>query len=537
MKNMIENWLAQDPNPETRAELSALWQAAQAGDASASSELEKRFSRRLQFGTAGLRGPMQVGLNGMNRVVVAQTAAGLAQYLKQESASPSIVIAYDGRHQSKRFALDSAEIMAGAGIRTHLMPEAVPTPLLAFAVRALGTSAGVMVTASHNPPRDNGYKVFWGEADAGSQIISPRDKHIAAAIEHAAAQDIRHLPRRQDYQTVDEALLQDYAQQTARLAQHRAADVKYVYTAMHGVGKALFYRVLDAAHYPYPIEVKEQIEPNPDFPSVRFPNPEEPGALDLALNLARQHQADCVLAHDPDADRLGVAIPDAAGQWQVLHGNQIAMLLAWHVLKSGRRGTLAGTMVSSPAIARLAQHYGQPYQETLTGFKYVSRVPHLLFGFEESLGYLVDADKVRDKDGISAALMFLDLLAKLKQEGRTVAQELSAFYAQFGYDLSAQITHKIKDLDEAKALLNTLRQKPWTQLGTEAILQFEDGRDRGWGDLLIYRMNGARLLVRPSGTEPKIKFYLDVNAAEEALAQARLQHLKQALSEALQQLL
>lgn len=415
---VAQNWLAQDPDAETRAELEQLIQAAQT-DEKAKAELEARFDGRLQFGTAGLRGRLQAGSQGMNRVLVAQAAGGLAEFVKGYDKSPSIVIGYDGRKNSDVFARDTAEIMAAAGIKTYLLPRKLPTPVLAFAIQYFDTTAGVMVTASHNPPEDNGYKVYLGKANGGGQIVSPADKEIAALIDKVASGSISDLPRSQDFTVLDDEVVNKYIEKTASLAKQPKAEINYVYTAMHGVGYEVLSKTLAKAGLPQPHLVDAQIQPDGSFPTVNFPNPEEKGALDLAIELAKAKNAEFIIANDPDADRLAVAVPDAQGNWKPLHGNVIGCFLGWYLAKQyhaqGKKGVLACSLVSSPALAEIAKKYGLESEETLTGFKYIGKVENLLFGFEEALGYLVDPDKVRDKDGISAAIMFLDLVCSLKK--------------------------------------------------------------------------------------------------------------------------
>ena len=314
--DIAQNWLNQDPDAETHAELTALLTAAKNGDEKAQSELQARFSGRLQFGTAGLRGPLQAGPMGMNRVLVAQAAGGLADYLKDYDKQPSIVIGYDGRKNSDVFARDTAEIMAGAGVKAYLLPRKLPTPVLAYAIQYFDTTAGVMVTASHNPPEDNGYKVYLGKANGGGQIVSPADKDIAALIDKVAAGNVKDLPRSQDYVVLDDEVVNAYIEKTASLAKEPKADINYVYTAMHGVGYEVLSKTLTKAGLPQPHIVAEQVWPDGTFPTVNFPNPEEKGALDLAIKVAKEHNAEFIIANDPDADRLAVAVPDAQGNWK-----------------------------------------------------------------------------------------------------------------------------------------------------------------------------------------------------------------------------
>lgn len=525
-----QNWLNQDPDQETRAELEQLIAQAKAGKADAQAELANRFNGRLQFGTAGLRGRLQAGSMGMNRVLVAQAAGGLAEYLKGYDKEPSIVIGYDGRKNSDVFARDTAEIMAGAGIKAYLLPRKLPTPVLAYAIQYFDTTAGVMVTASHNPPEDNGYKVYLGKANGGGQIVSPADKEIAALIDKVAAGNIADLPRSQNFTVLSDEIVDAYIAKTASLAKEPACDINYVYTAMHGVGYEVLSKTLAKAGLPQPHVVAEQVWPDGTFPTVNFPNPEEKGALDLAIEVAKKHNAEFIIANDPDADRLAVALPDAAGNWKPLHGNVIGCYLGWYLAKQyhaqGKKGVLACSLVSSPALAEIAKKYGFDSEETLTGFKYIGKVNGLLFGFEEALGYLVDPDKVRDKDGISAAIVFLDLVRSLKKEGKTLADYAADFTKEFGAYVSGQISIRVSDLSEIGKLMSALRHNPPAEVGGFKVATFLDHTktDRQ-SDILVFVLeNGSRLIARPSGTEPKIKFYLDARGtdlknADEVLAQ------------------
>ncbi len=506
-------WRDQDPDEITRAELDALIAAAQAGDATA---LEERFASRLEFGTAGLRGELGAGPSRMNRVLVTQAAAGLAAYLVGREPSPSIVIGYDGRVNSEVFARDTAVIMAGAGVRTTLLPRHLPTPVLAFAVRHLNASAGVMVTASHNPARDNGYKVYLGGLDKGSQIVPPADGQIAEAIHSVAKTSITDLPRSTDFIVADDTIVDEYVRRTAELA-HVPTPVNFVYTAMHGVGWETAKAVFAASGLPEPTVVAEQIEPDAAFPTVAFPNPEEPGALDLTLALAEKVGADLAIANDPDADRLAVAIPTRSG-WRRLSGNEVGWILGWRAAERiGVEGTLAASIVSSPALREVAHAYRLDYVDTLTGFKWISRAPGLSYGYEEALGYLVDPTKVLDKDGISAAVDFLSLASELKAAGSSVEEHLLAFADHFGGFASGQISLRVDDLSQIGRMMRSLRENPPATVGSltvERIDDFADGFEQfPPGDILrIHLVGGARVIVRPSGTEPKLKVYIDASS-------------------------
>ncbi|GHD83049.1 phosphomannomutase [Salinibacterium amurskyense] len=537
-------WLEQDPDAVTHTELEALITDATQGDEAAIAGLHDRFDARLAFGTAGLRGELGAGPNRMNRVLVTQAAAGLAAYLLTHELSPSIVIGYDGRVNSEVFARDTATIMAGAGVRAILLPRLLPTPVLAFAVRHLNVSAGVMVTASHNPAIDNGYKVYLGGDNHGSQIVSPADADIAHAIDVVAKGSIADLPRSTDFVTTDDGVVDEYIARTAALA-GPVKDITYTYTAMHGVGWETTQAVYAKAGLPAPALVEEQAQPDAAFPTVAFPNPEEPGAMDLSFAKAREAGADLAIAHDPDADRLAVAVPGRDGEWRRLSGNEVGMLLGWRAAeRSNGTGKLAASIVSSPALRAIAADYGLDYSDTLTGFKWISRIDGLIFGYEEALGYLVDPDKVRDKDGISASVDFLSMAAELKAEGSTILDRLDAFTARFGAFASRQVSLRFAQISEIGDTMTRLRAAAPTSVGglaVESFDDFENGVD-GFAPSNIIRLQiegGARVIVRPSGTEPKLKFYVDASstagdgAERQAAAEAVASQLEAGMRELL----
>ncbi len=528
-------WLAQDPDPVTRAELAEVIDQAESGDAAAIADLDDRFDGRLAFGTAGLRGRLGAGSNRMNRVLVGQAAAGFAAYLREKAASgsvPTVVIGYDGRRNSDVFARDSAELFAGAGLRAVLLPRLLPTPVLAFAVRHLGAAAGVMVTASHNPPDDNGYKVYLGGADEGSQIVSPADGEIAAHIQRVAdAGDLGALPRSEAYEIADESVIEAYIAATATVAPAPAgaAGMNWVYTAMHGVGYETLARILETAGYPLPTLVEAQIEPDGRFPTVAFPNPEEPGAMDLAFETARAAGAEFLLANDPDADRLAVAVPDPAadGGWRRLTGNDVGLLLGWRAAERASGGSLACSLVSSPGLQTVAEHYGLDFHATLTGFKWISRAPGLVYGFEEALGYLVNPGTVRDKDGISAAIAMLGMIAEAREQGETLADVIARFHDTFGAFASGQVSIRVDDTAVIGTIMAALRAQAPASIGDVAVERVEDLLDGTDGTppsdvLRLWLTDGSRVIVRPSGTEPKLKVYLDVRGDTPADAAARV---------------
>lgn len=547
--DLARDWLSQDPDVETGAELSALIKEAEAGSHESRAILAQKFSSRLAFGTAGIRGPLGFGPGGMNRVVVSQTTAGLASFLvarNRESSRPlRVVVGYDARKNSAIFARDTAEVLSGYGIDVLLTPHEVPTPIVAFAVRHLTCDAGVMITASHNPPEDNGYKVYFGGVDEGSQIVPPADAGIEEEITTVAATlSFKRIPRSDaSVRETPADLVANYLSHTiAAVAPRGAAGAAptVVYTPMHGVGGDTFLAVLEATGLQTPVLVDEQFTPDPLFPTVAFPNPEEKGALDLAFARARDVHAELIIAHDPDADRLAVALPDGSSPagYTSLTGNQVGAILGWRAAeiaqKAGNKGALANSIVSSPWLGKIAEHFDLSHHETLTGFKYVSRVPDLLFGFEEALGYLVDPDVVRDKDGISAALAIIDLANHMADEGKTLWDYLGAIEEAVGAFASGQITIKIDPVRADTSISDLLRAKPPTKIGPHAVTTADDFL-KGVGDfpqdniLRYYLADGSRVIVRPSGTEPKIKVYLDTAGVTRADAEAALGSLESAV--------
>ncbi|MDG9716281.1 phospho-sugar mutase [Streptomyces sp. DH24] len=523
-------WLAEDPDAETRAELARLIDGADV------TELAARFGGTLQFGTAGLRGELGAGPMRMNRSVVIRAAAGLAAYLKKNGHTGKlVVIGYDARHKSADFARDTAAVMTGAGLRAAVLPRPLPTPVLAYATRHLGAVAGVEVTASHNPPRDNGYKVYLGD---GSQIVPPADTGIAAEID--AVRSLDDVPRPESgWDTLDDSVLDAYLARTdAVLGTDTPRTARTVYTAMHGVGKDVLLAAFARAGFPEPVLVAEQAEPDPEFPTVAFPNPEEPGAMDLAFAKAREVHPDLIIANDPDADRCAVAVPTADGDWRMLRGDEVGALLAAHLVSRGAQGTFAESIVSSSLLGRIAEKAGLPHEETLTGFKWIARVEGLRYGYEEALGYCVDPDGVRDKDGITAALLITELASVLKSQNRTLLDLLDDLAVEHGLHATDQLSVRVEDLSVIAAAMRRLREQPPTELAGLRITRSEDltrGTDRlPPTDGLRYTLDGARVIVRPSGTEPKLKCYLEVVVpvtSHETLPEARTKasHLLSAL--------
>ncbi|MET7524595.1 phospho-sugar mutase [Streptomyces sp. NPDC005248] len=501
-------WLAEDPDPETRDELAKLI------DAEDLDALAARFAGTLQFGTAGLRGELGAGPMRMNRSVVIRAAAGLAAHLKAQGRTGGlVVIGYDARYKSADFARDTAAVMTGAGLRAAVLPRPLPTPVLAYAIRHLGAVAGVEVTASHNPPRDNGYKVYLGD---GSQIVPPADGEIADAI--AAVGPLAGVDRPETgWEILGDEVLDAYLARTdAVLATGSPRTARTVYTAMHGVGTSVLTAAFARAGFPAPVLVTEQAEPDPAFPTVAFPNPEEPGAMDLAFATARRANPDLVIANDPDADRCAVAVPDATadGGWRMLRGDEVGALLAAHLVARGATGVFAESIVSSSLLGRIAEKAGNGYEETLTGFKWIARVDGLRYGYEEALGYCVDPDGVRDKDGITAALLVAELASGLKEQGRTLLDLLDDMAVEHGLHATDQLSVRVEDLSVIADSMRRLRDTPPTSLAGLAVTSAED-LSEGTEQLpptdgLRYHLDGARVIVRPSGTEPKLKCYLEV---------------------------
>ncbi|MFJ6465979.1 phospho-sugar mutase [Streptomyces sp. NPDC091387] len=501
-------WLAEDPDPETRDELAKLVETEDLD------ELASRFAGTLQFGTAGLRGELGAGPMRMNRAVVIRAAAGLAAYLKDRGqAGGLVVIGYDARYKSTDFARDTAAVMTGAGLRAAVLPRPLPTPVLAYAIRHLGAVAGVEVTASHNPPRDNGYKVYLGD---GSQIVPPADGEIAAAIDAVGPLDT--VPRPGDgWEILGEEVLDAYLARTDTVLDAGSPrTARVVHTAMHGVGTSVLTAAFDRAGFPAPVLVAEQAEPDPAFPTVAFPNPEEPGAMDLAFATARRSDPDLIIANDPDADRCAVAVPDPAadGGWRMLRGDEVGALLAAHLVRRGVTGVFAESIVSSSLLGRIAEKAGLGHEETLTGFKWIARVDGLRYGYEEALGYCVDPDGVRDKDGITAALLVAELASVLKEQGRTLSDLLDDLAVEHGLHATDQLSVRVEDLSVIADAMRRLREQPPTALAGLAVVSAED-LSHGTAllpptDGLRYHLEGARVIVRPSGTEPKLKCYLEV---------------------------
>jgi phosphomannomutase len=545
LAQIARRWMATDPDPATREEIAQLLAAQD------ESGLTERFGNTLTFGTAGLRGILGAGPNRMNRAVVIRVTAGLARHLLDtvpDARSRGVVVGFDGRRGSEAFARDVAEVLAGANIVALCLPPRSPTPLCAFAVRSLGAAAGVMVTASHNPPEYNGYKIY---SARGSQIVSPEDQSIAAAI--AAVEDPSQVPRGTLVRALDASIEQRYIDAVRAVASCRpqGEDLEIAYTPLHGVGDRLACRTLAAAGFSRVESVAAQREPDPTFPTVAFPNPEEPGAMDLVMALGRERRADIVLANDPDADRLAAAVRNRSGRLAVLNGNELGVLLGHHLLTTGSGGPerlVITTIVSSPLLGVIARDLGVQYAETLTGFKWIADRALALeaeglsfvFGYEEALGYACGRT-CWDKDGISAAAVFAQLAARCKHEGRTVHEYLESIYRRHGLFVSKQESVWMRGADgpdRIAHLMETMRRAHLETIGPHRVLARVDylartrtSRDGSAAEVplpsanvLAFELEGnGRITMRPSGTEPKVKYYFDLRvevAPGEALSVA-----------------
>ncbi len=525
-----KSWAAHDPDSKTKTELEELINQGK------HSEIESRFSQLLEFGTAGLRGELGAGPNRMNRVVVAYAASAIAEFLKRNKsqyANPagrlSVVIGFDGRENSDVFAKDTAQIIAAAGLETLLFDQKVPTPVAAFTGKRLKASATIVVTASHNPPRDNGYKVYLGGEFGGSQLISPQDKEIAELIE----ENYRHLtfdqiPKSDDYQSLSSSDVDLYIQRALELIPQENLErskIKILHTALHGVGSAVVEKIFSQVGFELHL-VEEQRHPDAAFPTVTFPNPEEPGAMDLAFKEGSRISAELILANDPDADRLAVAIPNATG-WTMLTGDEVGILLADYCSSKAKSGAIANSIVSAD-ISALAASYQLDYSQTLTGFKWISKVPNLIYGYEEALGYCVDPAFTPDKDGITAALIVAEIAANLASQNQNLTTKLNDLSLRFGKVSTGQVSIRVSDLSIIGRVMSFVRQMPTTsfegELRVDDLLKSQTLKT----DAVILSNDKARLIFRPSGTEPKLKCYLQYQGD-----QAGLERLKEFASDLL----
>ena len=533
LKAEVQAWITDDPDPKTAAELTALLESND------EQTLKKYFSGFLQFGTAGLRGPVGPGPSCMNRAVVGRTAAGISAYMK-ERGMKRVVIGRDARYGSEDFTAESAEIFAGAGFEVFVLPRPLPTPVLAFATYQLKCDVGVMVTASHNPPQDNGYKVYIGpSADgidyAASQIITPTDKLIAKEI--AGITSLASAPRGKSWTIVGEEVISEYVRRTALIAP-KPGDLKIVYTAMHGVGTEIAQRVFNHAGFATLILVDEQCTPDPDFPTVAFPNPEEPGAIDLALKKARDFGADLVIANDPDADRCAAAVNDPKVGCRMLRGDELGVIFGEWIARTHIHGSFGNSIVSSSALRKIAAHYSIDFREVLTGFKWLAKINDLAYGYEEAIGYAVDSETVNDKDGISAALLLAQIATELKSQGLTLLDLLDEVWSRHGFHGTEQISIRVSDVSQITQALTRLRNNPPTQIAGRVVLSIDDLTKPQDGlpptdGLRLWIDGGIRMIVRPSGTEAKMKCYIEVITKNEDASIELLNQLRQPIKELL----
>lgn len=526
LQELLTFWRAQDPDPATAVALDDLIEKAEAGDEAALAELTDAFAGRLEFGTAGLRGALGPGPNRMNRVVVGQAAAGLATYLNDEGRSGGrVIIGYDARYNSDVFARDSAEIIAAAGFEVIITAGPTPTPVVAFGIRHFECVAGVVVTASHNPPNDNGYKVYLGD---GSQIIPPADVEIAERIGWMSRHPVGDLPRSEDYTVIGAELINAYLDRLTTLVEADAPrGLSWVYTPMHGVGGEIVRQAWQRTGFPAPTVVAEQEHPDPAFPTVSFPNPEEPGALDRAVATATASGAELIIANDPDADRCAVAIRGPDG-WRTLSGDELGAILGDDALRRGVRGSYACSIVSSSLLSAMAAAHGQRFVATLTGFKWIGRVPSLAFGYEEAIGYCCDPAAVPDKDGITALVRILSVAAGLKAERLTLADRLDELARRYGVHQTRPLTFRVSDLSLITDAMARLRDQRPGRLAGEPVAFLdlaEPTEELPATDGVRLCGDSIKVVVRPSGTEPKLKCYLEVRippADSQDLAAARV---------------
>ena len=531
LRTEVLEWIKNDPDKNTANQLNK-WLAE--GNAK---ELKRCFSGFLQFGTAGLRGPIGPGPSCMNRAVVSRTASGIVAFMKKNNLT-SVVIGKDARHGSDEFTQDSAEIFTGAGIKTYVLPRALPTPVLAFAVNKLKVDVGIMVTASHNPAADNGYKVYLGNTldgvnYRGSQIIAPVDLAISNEIATADLSPIRS----QTFEIVNESVIDDYISSVSNLVTSENS-LRIVYTALHGVGKEVFLKVFAKAKFASPVLVAEQVEPDPDFPTTPFPNPEEVGAIDLAIKYAKESNADLVIANDPDADRCAVAVLDPLSGWRMLRGDEVGVIVGNYLIKnnSSVNKAVANSLVSSSLLGKIAKKNGVGFHETLTGFKWISKIENLLFGYEEAIGYCVDPNVVNDKDGISAALIIIKLTNELKKDGITLLDYLNSIGEEYGFHETEQISIRFSDLSQIDNLLSKVIKHPPIEILGSKLLQSEDLsalKGMPTPGVRLWYENQTRVIIRPSGTEPKIKCYIEVVSNTKNEAKSKVSQIKEALTKVL----
>ncbi len=510
---LAKAWVSQDPDNKTRLELQNL---IDQGDLE---QLRQRFSQLLQFGTAGLRGELGAGPNRMNRIVVSYAALAIARFLSAEKTTYqnkagelAVIIGYDGRENSDMFARDTAEILQANGCQAILFDFAVPTPVAAYMGKRLGASATIVVTASHNPPRDNGYKVYLGGPNGNSQLIAPQDKAIAKLIEEISqTETFSSISHSADFAKLSQSDVDLYIDRAVSLVSkvnQNREHLKITHTSLHGVGWKVIKKIFDELGFSVS-PVPEQMQPDSTFPTVAFPNPEEPGAMDLAYSFATQSASDLILANDPDADRLAVAVP-ADGGWKMLTGDQVGLILADYVASQHNSGTIANSIVSAN-LSNVAKHFHLKYEQTLTGFKWISKVPNLIYGYEEALGYCVDPLHTPDKDGITAAVLMAEIATNLKAQGSTLSEHLDKLYEIYGQVSTGQVSVRVGDLSKIERIMQNVRQFPPSEFDGMLTVTDLALSEKLKTDAVVVENDSARMIFRPSGTEPKLKCYLQFN--------------------------
>jgi len=506
--SLAKNWAEHDPDSTTKKQVLDLIKNNDID------KLTSLFSGDLEFGTAGLRSEIGPGQSRMNRAVVIRATYGLCQYLlnKNPGKKPKLIVGNDARHMSDQFAQDVCGVAISLGLEVFRLPSKLPTPVLAFGVRHIGANAGVMITASHNPPQDNGYKVY---DHLGAGIIPPMDKEIAQLIKSAPRAD--EIKLASGWNEID--ITNQYHQRAAQLVNNNYGQIKVAFTPMHGVGQETFDACMKEAGFNPSINVAEQTKPDPDFPTVSFPNPEEPGAMDLLLGLAQKIEADVAIANDPDADRCAVAVPEN-GKWKVLSGDELGFLLAWWLIEKSKlthvplHGQMVASIVSSSLVPKMAQAHGLIGASTLTGVKWMGHLDELIFGYEEAIGYCTDPEFVRDKDGITAALRVVEMISYIKQNNNSVTGIINEIYQEFGVHLTKQLSFRFASVSEAIKITQKLISDSPTKIGEFNVEKVEDMNNGIDGlpptsGIRLMTKNG-RIIVRPSGTEPKLKCYLEV---------------------------
>ena len=505
---IAKSWAEHDPDSNTKNQILQLINENNLV------ELNKIFSGELEFGTAGLRAEIGPGQSRMNRAVVIRATYGLCQYLikKYPNKKPKLIVGNDARHMSDEFALDVCQVAASLGLEVFKLPSKLPTPVLAFGVRHLNADAGVMITASHNPPLDNGYKVY---DEFGAGIIPPMDKEIASLIKLAPYAN--EIKKSDNYKQID--LVDEYVERISKVISNKFGDLKVAYTPMHGVGQETFDKCMNKVGFSKSIDVAEQTNPDPNFPTVSFPNPEEKGAMDLLLNLAKTKNVDIAIANDPDADRCALAVKDK-GNWKVLNGDEIGFLITWWIIKKAKlenrklTGKIAASIVSSSLVPKMAKNNLLTGTTTLTGVKWMGHIENLIFGYEEAIGYCVDPEFVRDKDGVATALLLVELFSYLKSQNLEALDILNEIYEDYGVHVTKQVSFRFDSVEKAKEITLKLTSDTPKEIDEFVIEKVED-MNKGIENLppssgVRLTFNNGRMIIRPSGTEPKLKCYMEV---------------------------